>query len=312
MLGYIGNTDYDWYRFLLERPDLDEVNFWQPSGGQTFRAIPPGAPFFFKLKKPHYAIGGFGYFAHASSLPLSIAWEAFGDKNGAETYAEMRARVLRYRRDAEARHADPVIGCLMVAQPVFFDVDKWVEQPKDWHRNVVRGATYDLTQGEGERVWRECLARSETLGDVGRIAAGTDVGRDAPRFGSPIAVKPRLGQGTFRVAVLDAYGRSCSVTTEHSLPVLESAHIVPFSEGGGHEVSNGLLLRADIHRLYDRGFVTVTPDLRFRVSRQLRENWHNGRVYYELDGRSVSVPGVDGAKPNPESLEWHSSERFLG
>jgi putative restriction endonuclease len=74
-------------------------------------------------------------------------------------------------------------------------------------------------------------------------------------------VRPRLGQGTFRIATIQAYERACAVTGEHSLPALEAAHIRPFAEGGTHDVSNGLLLRADLHRLFDRGYVTVTPKL---------------------------------------------------
>jgi len=83
MHGYFANTDLGWFRFLRTRSDLDEVNFWQPGGGSGFGAIPPGAPFLFKLKKLHYAIGGFGFFAHASRLPSSLAWDAFGEKDGA-------------------------------------------------------------------------------------------------------------------------------------------------------------------------------------------------------------------------------------
>jgi putative restriction endonuclease len=96
------------------------------------------------------------------------------------------------------------------------------------------------------------------------------------RYGEPQLVRPRLGQGTFRFAVLDAYG-SCAVTTEHSRPVLDAAHIRPYGEGGGHEVANGLLLRTDLHRLFDKGYVTVSPDHRLVVSKRLRDEWHNGR-----------------------------------
>jgi putative restriction endonuclease len=56
------------------------------------------------------------------------------------------------------------------------------------------------------------------------------------------------GQGSFRFAVEQAY-QQCAVTKEHSIPALESAHIKPYSLGGFHEVNNGLLLRADIHKL---------------------------------------------------------------
>ena len=81
------------------------------------------------------------------------------------------------------------------------------------------------------------------------------------------------GQGIFRIGVTDAYDRACAVTTEHSLPVLEAAHIRPYSEGGEHRVSNGLLLRSDIHRLFDKGYVTVTPDYRFLLSQRLKQDF---------------------------------------
>jgi putative restriction endonuclease len=53
VLGYVGVTDWDWYRFLQARA-ATEVNFWQPSGGRRFGAIPADAPFLFKT---HYSDG---------------------------------------------------------------------------------------------------------------------------------------------------------------------------------------------------------------------------------------------------------------
>ena len=86
MRGFIGNTDYDWYRFLAAQPDVVEVNFWQPSGGGgRFVALSPAEPFFFRLKSPHNAIAGFGYFASYSALPAWLAWESFGRTNALPT-----------------------------------------------------------------------------------------------------------------------------------------------------------------------------------------------------------------------------------
>ena len=68
MRAWIANTDYEWYRFLSGRPDLDEVNFWRPSSG-TFRALSPGEPLPFRLKAPHNEIAGLGFFVHFSVLP---------------------------------------------------------------------------------------------------------------------------------------------------------------------------------------------------------------------------------------------------
>ena len=130
------------------------------------------------------------------------------------------------------------------------------------------------------------------------------------RYGDLTLLRRRLGQGIFRLAVTDAYSRACAVTSEHSLPALEAAHIQPFGEGGVHEVSNGLLLRSDIHRLFDRGYVGVTPDHRFAVSKRLKDDFANGRSYYPLDGREIKLPERVEERPGPEWLEWHMEERF--
>jgi predicted restriction endonuclease len=123
-------------------------------------------------------------------------------------------------------------------------------------------------------------------------------------------VAPRLGQGTFRLAVTSAYDHSCTVTGEHSLPALEAAHIRPFSEGGEHKVSNGLLLRSDIHKLFDKGYVGVTPAHKFVVSDRLRGDYSNGRSYYPLDGQEIALPHVREDWPSPEALEWHHDTVF--
>jgi len=191
---------------------------------------------------------------------------------------------------------------------VFFERDEWVRLPSDWGPRTQFGKGYDLGAGEGARVWRECLERLSIRG------AETLVAREAmeptDRYGSPMLVKPRLGQGGFRIAVLEAYERACAVTTEHSLPVLEAAHIRPFADEGLHDVRNGLLLRTDIHRLFDRGYVTVTPDHQFRVSERLREDYANGQTYYGLDGQEVWVPRAEGEKPSRDLLAWHGEEVF--
>jgi putative restriction endonuclease len=135
--------------------------------------------------------------------------------------------------------------------------------------------------------------------------------REGSIWGEPVLVKPRLGQGTFRSLVTDLYGRSCAVTREKALPVLDASHIRPVVDGGQHEASNGLLLRTDIHRLFDRGYVTVTKDHRFRVSRRLKSDFDNGEPYYPFDGQSIQLPLRTEDRPLQEYLEWHSDVKFL-
>jgi putative restriction endonuclease len=121
----------------------------------------------------------------------------------------------------------------------------------------------------------------------------------------------REGQGAFRVRVLDAYGRRCSMTGERSLPVLEAAHIQPYLGPFSNHVQNGLALRADLHRLFDAGYVTVTPDYKVEVSRRLREEFDNGRIYYELHGKALVVtPPTEGLRPHRRALDWHATNIF--
>jgi putative restriction endonuclease len=125
-------------------------------------------------------------------------------------------------------------------------------------------------------------------------------------------VKPRLGQGAFRVLVTDVYSRRCAVTQERTLPALEAAHIRPYSDGGVHEAKNGLLLRRDIHSLFDAGYVTVTPDLHFEVSRRIREEFENGKHYYAMHGQRIEPPREAGQRPDPGALIWHNEHCFRG
>jgi putative restriction endonuclease len=97
--------------------------------------------------------------------------------------------------------------------------------------------------------------------------------------------------------VTDAYGRACAITSEHSLPALEAAHIRSFAQDGPHEVANGILLRADLHRLFDKGYVTVTPDHRLEVSSRLKADYSNGRSYYPLSGQAVRLPATPRDRP---------------
>jgi putative restriction endonuclease len=114
------------------------------------------------------------------------------------------------------------------------------------------------------------------------------------------------------VSIIDAYGGSCAVTGEHSLPALEAAHIRPFADDGPRDVTNGLLLRSDLHRLFDRGYVGVNPDYHFVVSDRLREDYSNGRTYYPLAGRQIALPSNVAEHPDREQLGWHLERVFRG
>jgi len=300
---FVGVTDQDWFDFLSAR-QVEEVNFWAPSGRTNFRALRPGELFLFKLHSPNNFIVGGGVFSHASRLPLSIAWEAFGEKNGVASSSEMRRRIGRYRTDADPR-IDPTIGCRILTRPFFWPRELWIPVPASWSSNIVVGRGYSTDEADGAYLWREVIARSD-------LAEAAVVGPASERYGSPVLVRPRLGQGAFRVLVTDAYDRRCAVSGERTLPILDAAHIRAYADGGEHEGSNGILLRTDIHKLFDLGYVTVDEDRRFVVSGRLKADFDNGKHYYDLHGSHLRSPVLSNTMPSPDTLRWHRENRFLG
>jgi putative restriction endonuclease len=298
---WVANTDRRWSEFLAEiRPD--ELNFWQPNAVRPI-TLPAGAPWVLKL---HVREGGWvvglAFFAHYTTMTPRFAWDAFGQANGARTFDEFMVQVRGYSE----RPVDPdstQIGSSVLVEPFFLPRDGWIAPPRDWSSNLTRGKTYDTEIGEGKRLW----------GQIQTAMAGavqTHISEEPEGYGQPAEVRRRLGQGAFRVMVTDAYERRCVVTGERTLPVLEAAHIKPFNLVGRHEVTNGLLLRADLHTLFDRGYVTVTPDLRFRVSRRIHDEFENGREYYALDGKLIRTPVAASLRPQTEMLDWHANTVF--
>ena len=159
---------------------------------------------------------------------------------------------------------------------------------------------------EGSNCSIDCGSKPSASEDHYRTASGSDrvprsphptlgpatlAAIDAPRYGTPTLVAPRLGQGSFRALVTDVYRYRCAISNERTLPVLQAAHIRPYADGGQHELSNGLLLRSDLHTLFDQHYLTVDPNKKtLIVSRRIREQFENGCDYYALDKRSFSTP----------------------
>lgn len=296
-------TDWDWFNHLRRLPTPNEVNFWAPSN-TSFKALRSGELFLFKLHAPKNFIVGGGIFTYATSLPCSIAWETFDTLNGATTFQQMRERIIKYRKAARGDRSDFPIGCRILAMPFFLPESDWIPTPSSWSPNIVSLKGYRTDEPDGRALWDAVCDRLSRTPWADPLVSGA--------FGAPQIIEPRLGQGGFRVGVIDAYRRKCAVTKERTLPALEAAHIRPYAQERKHQLSNGLLLRRDIHSLFDSGYVTVTPGLRFEVSQRIREEYENGRDYYRLHGRRVRAPTTLALQPDPESLQWHNEHCFKG
>lgn len=305
---FIANTDNTWFDFLASEPALTEVNFWWPRE-MAFRAIQPGELLVFRLKSPRNKIGGFGIFSSHSLLPIQMAWETFGRANGVPSFDALRNAIANYRTNS-AVGPNTNIGCTVLVEPVFFPPDLWIDLPESWSRSIQRGKVYSTGDAEGLDLWNRLhdVPQSFLLAPTPGFA---DTEEQA-RYGAPTLIKPRLGQGAFRVAVTEAYGRQCAISDGKVLPALDAAHIKPYSDGGLHTESNGILLRKDIHSVSDAGYATIDEKYCFSVSKKIKDVFNNGEEYLRLHGKVLRLPNRRSDWPDPIFLRWHNTNRYVG
>jgi putative restriction endonuclease len=199
---------------------------------------------------------------------------------------------------------------------VLFRKEDWIGVPENWANSIVQGKSYTTDEPLGNQLWNnvnEVLLRYEANRPMAKAGDQLVFEHDAPLYSNSILTKVRVGQGAFRVLVIDGYQRRCSISGERTLPVLEAAHIKPYAQSGPNALSNGILLRSDMHKLFDSGYLTVTTDLIVEVSSRINQEFSNGKEYYKFHGQKLlHLPSVEMERPNSSFLEWHNSNCYKG
>jgi putative restriction endonuclease len=315
---FVGVTNNSWYSFLAEQRPA-ELNFWIPSG-RTFKALRPGEMFLFK---PHYrreypysrhCVAGGGIFTGFTRMTVAESWEAFGKGNGTYDVGTL-CRMLKLPPNAPAAALNTTIGCVVLVEPFFFEPDDWITIP-DWSPNIVQGKGYDTAERNGKRLWDAVRRRlGPKPGTVIPVVRDTLAHYQATpsqsRYGSEILIRARLGQTSFRMTMMNVYRHRCAISGETAQPALEAAHIRPFAKEGPHMVQNGLVLRSDLHCLFDKRYMTITPEYIVLVSSRLEKLYGTSSSYSEFHGRRLSVlPRSTSEYPDAEFLEWHNRNAF--
>jgi hypothetical protein len=149
----------------------------------------------------------------------------------------------------------------------------------------------------------------DPVSDILAATAASDVDRLAEEEGIPADdydarlrtyrnIVARRGQPRFRAALLEAYGGKCAITGCDAAVALEAAHLRPYRGPDSNTVSNGLLLRADIHTLLDLRLIAIDPQTRAIVVSKLLA----GTQYEPLSARTLADPAADWQRPSPEAL----------
>ena len=147
-------------------------------------------------------------------------------------------------------------------------------------------------------------ARSKELDELFQ----TETSRISKRIADPPIVDERVlssiltrrGQKEFREGLLLAYNGRCAITGCDAEPVLEAAHIIPHAESQSYSISNGLLLRADIHTLFDLFLLSIDPET---AEVSLATQLHS--AYSEIVGVHLRLPDVPEYLPDPAALKKH-------
>lgn len=171
------------------------------------------------------------------------------------------------------------------------------DQPWYVHAHDAESQRWLLVRGDAPGA-RESDSENEPSDDD--TSPGAD---DARRVRT---IKVRRGQSEFRSALLGAYDGKCAVTGSRIKDLLEAAHIVPHAQGTNYRVSNGILLRADIHTLYDLHLLSIDERYRVHLSKLLQTS-----EYLRYHGKDLlALPSTSGQQPSAENLRARH-ERFL-
>lgn len=220
--------------------------------------------------------------------------------------------VYRYHRQDKGGHAahnnDSLIRCMQDDIPVGVAIQ---QTPKPnvtyWIAGLGRVSEFDgnwftveewrMNGRDGEATRELVSANNVLLPDVAFDPDVIEFTREV-RLG---AISVRQGQGRFRAQLLLAYGKRCAFTGTWAVPVLDAAHIHPYSGRASNNPTNGLLLRTDVHKLFDLGLMAVdSRSMTQLVSPELR-----GTEYETLSGRPLVLPKQQNLTPSTKALDQH-------
>jgi predicted RNA-binding Zn-ribbon protein involved in translation (DUF1610 family) len=135
--------------------------------------------------------------------------------------------------------------------------------------------------------WTDFLISLDQLPELGRLRVVTARADQLTGGHRTATVRVRVGQGNFRKRLLDDFGSVCAFTGPAPPPALEACHLYSYSARGEHHVHGGLLLRRDVHRLFDLGYLAVEPKtLTIDVAAPLGAF----PIYAGLEGQALRTP----------------------
>lgn len=286
----ISPTDIEWFKFLRTEGLNSEINFWTPTPWNVSR-LASGDKLYFMLKSPIRKIGGYGQFVEYKNMSVNDAWNKYGFKNGCTSKQELIERLDKYKASNssdERSVTDSEIGCIVLTNAVYYDDDKFLDLDNyeiDFSRFIVKIKYYN----ENDPLE---IATQSTLKEFELLPTSIE------KLKKSRLVTERKGQGNFRAIITTAYSNKCCITSETTPELLEAAHIQPYFDENSNHVKNGLLLRVDLHKLYDNGLLYIDESFKIHISPEVKSEF-----YRKLNGTTIRLPENNNLYPSKEALK---------
>ena len=290
----IAPTDLNWFQQLrTEGLKGKVINFWTPTPWNISR-LQKGNKLFFMLKSPIRKIGGYGKFVEYKNMKASEAWKFYGRDNGVEDLTKLIARTSEYasKHSKNPILPNPEIGCILLAEPVFFDNDNFVSDKSlgvNFPNQVVKIKYFDE---------KEKIVIKKT--DI-KVHSNFDLVDSSKSKIKQLTQKERKGQASFRKNILHIYNGACAVTGIKQKEVLEAAHIQTYINEESNHIQNGICLRVDIHKLFDNGLLSIDSNHRVVISSLLETT-----AYKKIKGKKIKLPKNKLHYPSDEALSYHN------
>lgn len=287
----ISPTDNSWFQFLKDSELNSFVNFWTPTPW-NIQKLNSGDKWYFILKSPVRKLGGFGEFYEYKNLVANDAWREFGQRNGCKDKIQFIEKIESYiNKRSESYNGESIdinnykIGCVILKNCQFWEEEKF-QRPSD----------YDIDFAI-QVVKYKYFNQYDPFTNF--IDKATDFNLvNEPREEYRKEVSQRKGQSEFRGKILKAYNNKCCISGETCPELLEASHLQSYLTQYSNHIQNGILLRVDLHRLYDSGLLFIDSNYVVHISSILEST-----TYKQFDKTKILLPNNVNSYPSKESLE---------
>lgn len=300
---------FNWYSILWSEflsSGSVSINLWTKANDQIknlISTIEPGTLIVLVLEKGEhiYIVGGAFYF-RSMFCKADEAWSLFGVRNGAKNYDEFISLVNTRIGDANEN-----MVCTLADNLFLFDRNTKFIMPDELRDKFKTAEYYCLDKNEPLALYLNkfvLMHRFSFLDQYGDNWQGV--------YKAASARNERNYLPSFRARVFAAYKYRCALTGCESRVALDAINIQPFYDFTFQGAQNGILLRADICRLFSHGYITFyyadDNTVKLKLSECIKTAWPDDYICY--DEAILNMPDDRSLWPKKEYLQWHQQNCY--